>query len=324
VRGKLILKVFAWAVSGALLLVLALYLVTARPASIAGAIVTASDDPARQLPVGDVEISVWDDPQVGPVRSDASGFFHVPISWRMRRSALVTLHFRHPDYQPFDLPGLVGDKLWIVHLPLAHAAVSTTPRVKLSNIVVRYSLDTTTAVNIGSAVKTFEVVNRGNVPCHARDPCSPDGKWKAATGSAMIDAGPGNEFHNARASCIAGPCPFTRVDENGAGPSRNGRTFRVSALDWSDTATFLVEAEVYKPVVRGTQRQSYPLIFDRALTFTLPASVEGVSIQAEVNGTAIVFPLGPALFLSWADCQMVVNKDQTRLYRCELKPGFRF
>jgi hypothetical protein len=85
-----------------------------------------------------------------------------------------------------------------------------------------------------------------------------------------------------------------------------------------------LEAEVYKTAVSDILRQSYPVIFERALTFTLPASAEGVSIQAELNGTTIVFPLGPALFLSWANCQALVNKDQTKLYRCELKPGFRF
>jgi hypothetical protein len=49
-----------------------------------------------------------------------------------------------------------------------------------------------------------------------------------------------------------------------------------------------------------------------------------VSIEAEVNGTTIVFPLGPALYLSWANCQVAVNQDQTKVYRCELNPGYRF
>ena len=49
-----------------------------------------------------------------------------------------------------------------------------------------------------------------------------------------------------------------------------------------------------------------------------------MSIQAELDKNPIVFPLGPALLLSWAGCQMLVDKDQSRLYRCELKPGYRF
>jgi hypothetical protein len=95
-------------------------------------------------------------------------------------------------------------------------------------------------------------------------------------------------------------------------------------LDWSDTATFLLEAEVYRPVKTDVIRESYPVIFGQVLTFTLPAAAEGVSIQAELDKMMIVFPLGPSLFLSWADCQLQVNKDQTRVYRCELKPGYRF
>ena len=70
-------------------------------------------------------------------------------------------------------------------------------------------------------------------------------KWKAAVGSISLDAGEGNEFRNARVSCIAGPCPFTKIESHNF--SHDGRTLNVSALDWSDTATFLLEAEVDRP-----------------------------------------------------------------------------
>jgi hypothetical protein len=189
-------------------------------------------------------------------------------------------------------------------------------------MLIRYSIKTTAAANVGSAVKTFEVPNKGNVPCLKQPPCSPDGKWKASTGSATLDAGEGNEFRNARTSCIAGPCPFTKVETEDF--SNGGRLLEVSALNWSDTATFLLEAEVFHPMVSDVVRTSYPVIFGRALNFTLPGSAEGVSIQAEINGEAIIFPLGPNLYLSWADCNARVNADQTRVYRCELKPRYRF
>jgi len=77
-------------------------------------------------------------------------------------------------------------------------------------------------------------------------------------------------------------------------------------------------------MVSDALRRSYPVILDRALTFTLRAEAEGVSIEAKIDGAMIVFPLGPSLFLSWADCQLLVNKDKTRVYRCELKPRYRF
>jgi hypothetical protein len=98
----------------------------------------------------------------------------------------------------------------------------------------------------------------------------------------------------------------------------------VSATNWSDTATFLVEAEVVHPMMSDVVRNSYPVIFGDALNFTLPPAAEGISIQAELNGETIVFPLGPALILSWADCNARANQDRTRVYRCELKPGYQW
>ncbi len=237
----------------------------------------------------------------------------------------MTLRFRHPDYQPLDLNEFVGDKLYVARMvPLSRRthAESDHPAVTVSNVRVRYSVKTTTEADVGSAVKTFQVVNVGNVPCRGRHPCSPDGKWKAALGSASLDAGEGNEFRNARVSCIAGPCPFAKVEFEDL--SRSGRIINVSVRNWSDTTTFLLEAEVVHPMVSDIVRESYPVIFGQALNFSLSASAEGPSIEAEINGDSIVFPIGPDLFLSWADCHVTVDRDQTNVYRCELKPGYRF
>jgi hypothetical protein len=321
-------KTFVVGVGLAVLAILLLaHFVTQNPINIRGAVVASDPEPAKELPVADVEVTVVSGQEASAVHTDASGFFKIPMPLRrrVRLGQPVTLTFRHPDYQPLDLHDVNGDNLYIAHLtPLARAAPAPVrgPDIKIGNVVAKYSINTTTVVNVGSAVKSFQVVNTGNVPCNGHPPCSPDGKWKAAVGTAILDAGHGNEFHNARASCIAGPCPFTKIEDNNF--SRDSRTLRVSALNWSDTATFVLEAEVYKPVVSDVLRRSYPVNFDRAFTFTLPAAAEGVSIEAELNGTMIVFPLGPRLFLSWANCQFLVNKDQTQVYRCELRPGYRF
>src|SRR5207249_8105783 len=61
---------------------------------------------------------------------------------------------------------------------------------------------------------------------------------------------------------------------------------------------------------------SYPVIFGRALNFTLPSESEGVSIEADMERSTIIFPLGPALHLSWADCNSRVNPDRSKVYRC--------
>jgi hypothetical protein len=201
-------------------------------------------------------------------------------------------------------------------------AQATHPDVIVANVRVRYSMKSTSAADVGSGVKTFQVVNIGNKPCDGHPPCSPDGKWKAVTASASLEAGEGNQFRNARVSCIAGPCPFTKIDSDDF--SQGGRAISVSVRNWSDTTTFLLEAEVVHPMVSDTVRESYPVIFGPALNFTLPSTAEGPSIEAEINADTIIFPLGPDLFLSWANCNVRGNQDQTKAYRCELKPGYRF
>jgi hypothetical protein len=243
----------------------------------------------------------------------------------VRRGQAITLQFRHANYQPLDLHVTAGDELDIVRLaPLARNAAVTParPAVVIANVRARYSTKTQSSVNIGSAVKTFDVENVGNTPCARNTLCSPDGKWKAASGSVALDAGPGNEFHNPRLSCIAGPCPFTRIDSDDF--SGGGQKIAATVRDWSDTTTFLLEAEVSHTMEGQIDFRSYPVIFGTALSFTLPAQAESVSLEADVAGETIIFPLGPDLLLSWANCTAATRKDETRVYRCELKPGYRF
>jgi hypothetical protein len=71
-------------------------------------------------------------------------------------------------------------------------------------------------------------------------------------------------------------------------------------------------------------RESHPAIFGRTLNFSVPGTAEGQSIEADVNGDAIVFPLGPSLCLSWADCTVATDRDRNKTYRCELKGGYQF
>jgi hypothetical protein len=290
-----------------------------------GAVIKQDADTKKQLPIADVEITEADGLSLGDCKSDSSGFFSLTLLPEVEPGQAVTLRFRHPEYQPLDIEQVAGDQLYVTRLmpvPQKVQAPPSRPEVVVANVLARYSIKATTAVNVGSAVNTFQVVNKGNVPCNGREPCSPDGKWKAAIGPSTLDAPAGHEFRNARVSCIAGPCPFTKIEVDGF--SRGGRSINVSARNWSDTTTFLLEAEVIHPMVSDIVRKSYPVILGPVLNFTLPAAAEGVTIEAEINGHPIIFPLGPKLFLSWAECNTRVNNDQTRVYRCELKPGHRF
>ncbi len=303
-----------------------------RLITIQGAVIRRDSDVRRQVPIADAEVTASDGVNHVTARSDASGYFILTLGAGVWPKQTVNLTFRHPEYRPLDLRAEIGFRKAARHLyvaamdPVAPEASGDTghPASVVSNIRVRYTVNSQKEENIGSAVRVFQVVNQGNVPCDGKSLCSPDEGWKAATGSISMDAGQGNEFRNVRASCIAGPCPFTRIDASGF--QGGGRTVTASALDWSDTTTFLLEAEVFRTSMVSSVRRSYPVIYDRTLNFTLPPTEEGVSIEAEIDGTPMVFPLGPELYLSWATCVVRTNTEaqKSSVYRCELKPGYRF
>jgi hypothetical protein len=304
-----------------------------RSEVIQGAVIRRDSDTRKELPIDGALVTVSNGSSSVSTHSDASGYFKLiypPIVWPGRA---VDISLSREGYEPFRMQlasgiHLTTRELYVVALePTSQPASLTNQPAKesvVSNIKVRYTVNSENVVNIGSAVKTFEISNKGDVPCNGKPPCSPDGRWKAARGSVTLDAGQGNEFREVRASCIAGPCPFTRIDSSGY--IRNGRTITAAAIDWSDTATFLVEAEVFRDEINSNVRELYPVEFGQALHFTLPPTQEGVSIEAEVNGAPMVFPLGPDLYLSWATCtaRTTSDQDKTTVYRCELKPGYRF
>jgi hypothetical protein len=303
-----------------------LVLATRPPVSFDGAVIRQSSDPNKELPIADAEITaIIDGIPAGHYKSDSFGFFHVVLPKSIRPIRNVLLLFRHPGYDPFDVSLIPGTKLYVIRMtadqPKRRVKLKG-PVISISNISVRYTVKATTALNVGSKVKTFEVVNIGNIPCNGHHLCSPDGMWKAAKSTAILDAGEGDVFRNVRVSCIAGPCPFTKIQPTKF--SDGGRTITVSALDWSDTATFLIEADVFHPMASDDVRTAYPVVFGQTLSFTVPASAEGVSLEADVNGDAIIFPLGPDLLLPWATCMPAVTQAQTRTYRCESKPGYQF
>ena len=313
-------------VAGALLILLAaLFVHYSRPISIRGSVMRMDADSRRQSPIADVEVRVVDGVTSPPSKSDFSGYFKLILPRRILAGHAITLQFRHPDYLPLDVHETVSDKIYLVHMTPVAPDPPESPahsEIPVTNVLVRYSIETSSRQNIGTGIKTFQIANVGNVPCKGTPPCSPDGMWKAATGGVSLNAGEGNEYENARVSCIAGPCPFTRIASDGF--SHGGRTISVSVLDWSDTTTFLLQAEVFRNEISDSVRESYPVIFGDSLNFTLPAAAQGQSLEAEVSGTNIIFPLGPAPVLSWSRCSVRLGKDQSKVYRCELKPGYRF
>jgi hypothetical protein len=321
-KSVVILLIFAGILLIVLIVLSAQY---SRPISLRGSVTKQNADPRRQSPIAGVEVTVGDGLAVSPVTSDFSGYFRLILPRRILSGHPITLQFRNPDYLPLDVKDVVSDKIYSVHMapvqPDAAAQLSRPP-IGVANVFVRYSIETSSSLNIGTGIKTFQVVNTGNIRCDRNPTCSPDGKWKAATAGAALDAGEGNEYESARVSCIAGPCPFTKIVSDSF--SRGGRRIAVSVLNWSDTTTFVLQAEVFRNEISGIVRESYPVIFGDSLNFTLPSAAEGPSLEAEIAGVNIVFPLGPTPLLSWASCGVSLARDQSKVYRCELKPGYRF
>lgn len=304
---------------------LAVYHYRRQPLTLVGAVTVKDSDVRKQLPLADVVVRTASNDAPNSVKTDSGGFFSLRLFKHVRRGEPITLEFQRPGYQTLKLNDVATNKIYLARLSPIHPEPETASKksgIKITNVLVRYSVKTLRSVDVGSAARTFAVVNQGNMRCD-RDPvCSPDGRWKANIANFSLNAGPGNEFHDARLSCIAGPCPFTKVESDNF--AKGGPTINASVLGWSDTTTFLVEAEVTHLMVSQLEHRSYPVIFGPTLNFTLPSDAEGVSLEADVSGQSVIFPLGPDLLLSWADCSAQVNKDLTKVYRCALKPGFQF
>ncbi|MEX2260899.1 MAG: carboxypeptidase regulatory-like domain-containing protein [Bryobacteraceae bacterium] len=293
---------------------------------ITGAIIAENADSHLQRPIGNAHIVAESGTAIAKAGSESSGLFRLRLHPPVETGEIVKLRVEHPDYQQKALATPASEQIYVIRLtPNARQAGVPPARkeTRISNIRVRYATHSTSTTTVGTAVRTFDIVNTGNVPCERRPPCSPDGKWKATVGSLSLDTEEQNkQFRNVRVSCIAGPCPFTAIEEDRF--SRGGRAISVSVRNWSDPVTYLLEAEVAQTMESELVRYTYPVTFGRSMNFTLPAAASGPSIEADVGGSEIVFPLGPELRLSWATCRFESGSDGTKQYRCELKPGYQF
>ena len=149
-----------------------------RPILLRGAVIRQEADPRKELPVADVAITAANRFGTVTTTSDASGAFTIQLPRLVLRGQAIMLRFQRRDYQDLVLQEFVGDKLYIAHmLPLAreaNAAPAGQPERTVGHVRVRYSVKALTEANVGSAVKTFQIENVGNVPCkgqHHADLC---------------------------------------------------------------------------------------------------------------------------------------------------------
>jgi hypothetical protein len=318
-RGRKILIVAVGAATAGLVAALTIHARSAgQIQNITGVVLRQDEQVRNQVPIADAEIRAAG----SPAQTETSGLFHVHLPPYFRVGEPIAVTIAHSGYQTLETTISATDELNIFYLKPAPAKVPEMPNeVTVNNPRVRYAVTETSTLNVGSAAQTFEVVNQANVPCNQAKPCSPDGKWKASIAGKALDAGEGNSFEDARVTCIAGPCPFTRIEKDGF--SAGGRHIDVLVRNWSDTATFLFEAEVTHTMESDAIRESYPAIFGAAMDFTLPPTAEGPSIQATMGGQDVVFPLTPEWTLTWASCNVTTSKDGTKLFHCDVKPGYR-
>lgn len=293
--------------------------------AIEGATVTNSENPHKQAPVSNVLITAAAAGYTTSTRSQISGHFRLPLAREWKAQQAITITFRADHFQPLQQTLVPNGELMVARLipnDNKQADPQTGERTALTDVRVRYSTEFITTSNVGSIAPTMDVPNKGNEPCDPDGPCSPDKQWRATISTKTLDAGKDNQYVNTRVSCIAGPCPFTQLEDDNY--TRPARVINIRVRNWSDTTTFLIEAEVSRTQRSNFVREAYPAIFGQAMTFTLPPGAQGLYLQAELNRHPIVFPVGPALQLSWATCNVETPSDGSKLFRCELKPGYFF
>lgn len=300
------------------------------PITLEGSVLKQDPDPSKRTPLAGVAVTATRGETEVVQETDPTGYFNVAFSGGIDTGADVTLTFVKPGYKTIQMtPTRPGDQLYVVQMESVDTPpVTRTPRqeapakiIPIKDVRVRYSFKDESTISVGTIAKEFMAPNKGNIPCRNLQPCSPDGKWKATLTILPIDTDRGNEFRNVRVSCIAGPCHFTKVDHP---VIEHSTKLRISVLNWSDTSAFLVEADVIRTMVTNIVRQSYPFVLGNTMNFALPPTSEGVSLEANVDGKSIVFPLGPSLSLSWADCNVETSTGKDKTYRCQLKPGYQF
>src|SRR5690349_5471535 len=136
-------KVSLWVVFAVMCAAVVAFLVIHRlrnPLTITGAVTIQDADARKELPIADVEISVANGAAESSTKSDASGFFTLKLKKWIRKNRPITLQFRHPNYQPLDLPEFANNKLYVARMVPITKRQENVPSVAIGNVRVRYSI----------------------------------------------------------------------------------------------------------------------------------------------------------------------------------------
>ena len=171
-------RLVVWLVALSALAIAAALIISAvqkrRQITLHGAVIRDDTDPGKRVPIADVNIVAITGGLTRQTRSDQTGSFAVTLPKGFRRHQLVTLRFDHPDYHPLELDEAISDQLYVAAMvpnttPASSAPAKSPPQV-ISNIRVRYVVRSAEAAEVGTAVKAFQVINQGNVPCTKQIP----------------------------------------------------------------------------------------------------------------------------------------------------------
>src|SRR3954454_15163989 len=92
-----------------------------RTITIQGAVIRKDADVRKELPIANTTVTATDGMMTVRAQTDASGYFHLRFRENVWPGQTVTLSFRNPDYESYDLalrPGIrsTTQKLYIAKL----------------------------------------------------------------------------------------------------------------------------------------------------------------------------------------------------------------
>lgn len=204
-----------------------------------GVVMRDEANPEKRYAIPGVRVMATNGVAPAPVLTGTNGMFELALNPAARNGQVIDLNFSHGEYQEKDETQVIAEDVpYVFYLwPKTYAGLrlKALPMPSWNLFPAAYAAPET-------LVTTFQVINRGSVRCNGRQPCSPDGKWKAQIKTASLAAGRGKRFLRGHADCIAGPCPWTKIEMDGF--SKGGPAISVAVRNWSDTVTYKLWGEV--------------------------------------------------------------------------------
>ena len=175
-----------------------------------------------------------------------------------------------------------------------------------------------------TGVKTFQIQIMGNIPCNGST-LFPGRQMEGGNQFRVPGCGRGKRFPKCQGFLYCGPLPFHAELIMTAFP-REGATSRSPCAIGRIRPHSCFRRRCSDPQISDLVRMTYPIILGTSLNFTLPPTAEGPSVEAELNGENIIFPLGPdpCFELGRLQCQRAKGNNGQKFYRCELNAGYQF